>query len=309
MLFPYSSVWLPNPKAFFDLFEQARQIPAAAASQFFQKQKEKAVTQGASRRISLAHEAAFALLQWAQEGESYDFPTADSSGRGVGGGTELPGAGGNASGSDGEAEEEEDNVDNITSTVENEEAPEWARSVTAATDDSMLPEFDESSITPILKNVELRPYQRQALRWMMQRELPPSESSQEDLQKQLDLLVELTTTSSSSKMTTDIHRPQNVDVHCECGPVIVSKRAAACSLSIVGNLDDGAETATHPLWERRYLASYDRSRTMSFYVQPLFLTATAVAPEPPSPCRGGILADSMYVYLLFAVSFASFSNI
>ena len=246
MLFSHSSVWLPNPKAFFDLFEQARQIPAAAASQFFRKQKEKAVSQGASRRISLAHEAAFALLQWAQEGENYDFPTSDSSGSDVGGGTELTGAGGNASGSDGEADEEEGNVDNVTNIVENEEAPEWARSVTAATDDSMLPEFDESSITPILKNVELRPYQRQALRWMMQRELPPSESSQEDLQKQLDLLVELTTTSSSSKMTTDIHRPQNVDVHCECGPVIVSKRAAACSLSIVGNLDDGAETATHP---------------------------------------------------------------
>lgn len=278
---------MPNPKQFFDLFDKVRHIPSAAASQFFQKKKDHAFQNRAQKSVR-AHEAAFALLQWAQEGEKYIFPEAPPI-DGDANGEALNGVG---SSSDDE-DEDENNVDNIVATVENEETPEWARSIAAATDDAVLPEFDAAKITTLLKNVELRPYQRQALNWMMQRELPPSESSQEDIQKQLKLLVELSASSSCAATNIESLRPENIDVHCECGPVVVSPRAALSSRSILGDDHDDASIATHPLWQRRYLASYDRTQTMSFFVQPLFETGSAVPPQPPLPCRGGILADSM----------------
>jgi hypothetical protein len=292
------SVWLPDPIAFFDLFDKARNVPSSAASQFFQK-KQQTAPKSTSTKRTLVHEAAFALLQWAQDGETFSFET-EALDRAIPGTSPASGSGGSGSDED-DGEGDEDNIDSTTAggtAVGDEDAvPEWAQSVAAVTNDATLPEFDQASITPLLKDVELRPYQRQALHWMLQREQPPSQASQDDLNQQLELLAELAAVASKPLMTVDSLRPANKDIHCECGPVMVSPTAAAGARSILEeDLEPTADQVpTHPLWQRRYLASYDRTQTKCFYVQPLFGMATASPPLPPQPCRGGILADSMYV--------------
>jgi hypothetical protein len=263
------SIWLPDPMTFFAIFDEVRKSSSSSASMFFGKKaaSKKSKSQGLP-------EAAFCLLQWAQHGETFDFQSSSSNS------------------SDGD--DDNDDQDNMVVQADDEleassgqgledEVPEWAKSV--ATDDSSktLPEMD----APKSLKADLRPYQRQALYWMMQRE--EDSISSKDLKDQLKLLAELAPDKSSA---TSLSPPANKSIHCECGPVLVSKEATAKSPSVDGGNPESAQVS-HPLWERRYIASHEMTETSSFYVQPLFGAATSSPPPPPKACRGGILADSM----------------
>ena len=77
-------------------------------------------------------------------------------------------------------------------------------------------------------------------------------------------------------------------ITCDCSPVIVSEEAQNDARTII---DNQINPMNHPLWERRYLASYDMKTPYLFYVNELMNTATISPPEPPQPCSGGTLAD------------------
>ena len=233
---------------------------------FFGKKPSKLSNQTNRKSIAALPEAAFSLLQWAQNGESFDFEKNQIS----------------KSDDDGEGDMSmEDNLDQKGSVEEEEEkqVPDWAQSVVASCEDSSkaIPEMDG----PKSLKVELRPYQRQALHWMMICE----DESKRDLDEQVKLLSEL-----APNPTTALEPPSTKAIHCECGPVLVNPLVARNCPSVNG---DTTHQLTQPLWQRRYLASYDLQKAICFYVQPLFGVATDSPPQPPQPCRGGILADSM----------------
>jgi DNA repair protein RAD5 len=262
-LFPSNiSVYLPNPAAFFAIFDEVRASSSTAsstsASLFFAKK-----AAGKRPKLEALPEAAFSLLQWAQQGETFDFETQKAE----------------DSSNDSEEEMVVQAEEELDATNDNEDTvPEWAQSIAAATENrKSLPEMEG----PVTVKVDLRPYQRQALHWMVQCE---KEADTKDLEEQLKLLSELAADQSAF-----LEPPPDTRIHCECGPVLVSQDEAASCTAVNGD----TRTTSHPLWQRRYLASYDQKETKCFYVQPLFGVATAYPPQPPQPCRGGILADSM----------------
>ena len=129
----------------------------------------------------------------------------------------------------------------------------------------------------------LRPYQKQALYWMLQRE--SGDHDRNKLEKELTLLAELSRNASQQP----IMDPPKQDIVCEVGPVRVSQSMAQKSCTI-----DGVENpVNHPLWQRRFLASADKTRAISFYVNELLGTASSKPPNPPRHCTGGILGDCM----------------
>ena len=263
---------MPNPAAFFDIFEEVRTSSSStAASLFFGKNK--AAGKSSRPKLEALPSAAFSLLQWAQQGETFDFETTQKE--------EAEDISDSEEEMVMQPEEELDATNDDENSNNNNEdtVPEWAQSIAAATETrKSLPEMEG----PESVKVDLRPYQRQALHWMVQCE---QKADTKDLQEQLKLLSELAADQSSVLE----QPPPNTRIHCECGPVLVSQEEAASCTAVNGN----TRTATHPLWQRRYLASYDQKETKCFYVQPLFGVATAYPPQPPEPCRGGILADSM----------------
>ena len=154
----------------------------------------------------------------------------------------------------------------------------------------------------------LRPYQRQALWWMTQRE--EQRELEESSKQQLELLEELVqsnTNTLSTNNNNNNHKGTSAPIHCECGPVQVDiSQIPAPAVN-----DEGGQPPDmkHPLWERRFLTNAAHTEARSFYVQPLFGAAMASPPEPPRPCRGGILADSMGLVRLFlSVLFTSFDR-
>jgi DNA repair protein RAD5 len=256
----FDSVYLPDPNAFFAIFDEVRASSSStAASLFFGKK-----TAGKRLKLEALPAAAFSLLQWAQQGETFDFETQKAE----------------DTSSDSEEEMVVQPEDELDATNDDEgTVPEWAQSIAAATENrTSLPEMEG----PETLKADLRPYQRQALDWMVQCE---KEADTKDLQEQLKLLAELAAADQSAFL----EPPPNTRIHCECGPVLVSQDEAASCTAVDGD----TRTATHPLWQRRYLATYDQKGTKCFYVQPLFGMATSSPPQPPQPCRGGILADSM----------------
>jgi SNF2 family DNA or RNA helicase len=259
-------IYLPDPQAFFDVFKGLKSSASTAAATFFGKKN-------ANRKPKLAAlpEAAFNLLQWAQYGETFDFERRNHE------------ANDNTS-SDAEDENMiEQNEDELNGEGEKmgdaEKIPTWAKSVVDDTSGhgKALAECDG----PKGLNVQLRPYQRQALQWMTERE---AESDSQELTEQLELLAELSPNRAVAKSP-----PGDTRIHCECGPVVVADEVASTCTTVSGE----TKTASHPLWEKRYLASHDLSVAKCFYVQPLFGVGTSHPPRPPQPCRGGILADSM----------------
>uniref|UniRef100_A0A7S1BPX1 Uncharacterized protein n=1 Tax=Corethron hystrix TaxID=216773 RepID=A0A7S1BPX1_9STRA len=174
---------------------------------------------------------------------------------------------------------------------------EWAREMldaAATSNDLPAPEEEESDDKDpqglIQKNVVLRPYQRRALRWMVRREEErafEAKTSRElaELARQFYRdrygLEEDGVPPSSSRIRDG--------VKCDCGPVRVCERTAQESTTIDGKMDPG----DHPLWRRRFLLREDGEKVVSFYVNEVLQTASAHPPNPPRPCRGGILADAM----------------
>jgi SNF2 family DNA or RNA helicase len=134
---------------------------------------------------------------------------------------------------------------------------------------------------------QLRPYQKKALWWMMQRERV--EENEQAIRQQLQVLRDLV--SSNTKQSETLTSNSDISsIQCECGPVLVNLQE--CQAPPI--TDNGTcAHLSHPLWERRFLCSGDQKRALSFYIQPLFGLAVASPPIPPQTCRGGILADSM----------------
>jgi hypothetical protein len=171
-----------------------------------------------------------------------------------------------------DADIEED--DEVTSTTS-----EWARNLPEAEDPENWRE-----------GVSLRPYQRQALHWMLERE---GGTSREEWEKQLAMVAELGGTRAASAEPAS----QAGDVACDCGPVLVSDRARALSRTVAGEVNP----VRHPLWKQRFLATPDLQHTLCFFVNEVLQIATHRPPPPPTPCSGGILGE----YVSCAVKLAA----
>jgi SNF2 family DNA or RNA helicase len=229
----------------------------------------------AGGQTTILQQAAFGLLQWAQNGETFDFSSNE------------------------EKERYED--DTVTPLVVDDKEEE-DYTVEVADDEAAIE--NDGLVTPqaILQEMDappdfkatLRPYQRQALWWMTQRE---AQNELEDSTKQqlelLEELVQKSTGGASSRSVSSLstnHMSSSSPIHCECGPVQVD--TSQIPAPAVGDPESNPDMK-HPLWERRFLTNPSKSKALSFYVQPLFGAAMACPPEPPRACRGGILADSM----------------
>jgi SNF2 family DNA or RNA helicase len=269
----YPRIYISDPVAFFRIFESHEGSAESAASQFFASGKRNGRPGKQPSRLPLA-EAAFALLQWAQYGDDPKFEPPDSK---------------QAVEEDSDSASDELSVlnedDFEAGSNEEKEAEEWTRNVVDETStvakESDLPEADDPA--GFTNDVVLRPYQRQALYWMIQRE--SEDEDRKEIEKELTLLAEL----SRNKSHHPVMDPPKQDITCEVGPVRVSESMAQKSCTI-----DGVENpVTHPLWQRRFLASADKTRAISFYVNELLCTASSKPPNPPRQCAGGILADAM----------------
>ena len=282
---PWCSVWLPDPERFFAIFSKYDST-ASVTKLFFGKEQQHRKTK--NQTGNLLCEAAFGLLQWAQHGEPYEFgttvvdETAESS----------------------EDDEEQLLLDDTQETLVQGESEQ---------DQEQMIKFEDnsSSTTRCLQELDapegfkaqLRPYQRQALWWLTQRE--SHNELEESSQQQLELLQELTSATATNHRHQQQHTTTPGKIECDCGPVHIGDRVDAPAV-----VDNGTNPQlSHPLWHRRYLTNADRSRAKSFYVQPLFGMATSSPPPPPMPCRGGILADSMYVGVIFGLNWFGLSCI
>ena len=241
-------------------------------------------------------EAAFSFLQWAEYGALPEIP-------------EFSAAKGDDNANSNEPSESSDNDDAIMMdeedfTAEEEanktERPEWAKSVNDnenADTTALLPEMDDPK--GFDGSVTLRPYQRQALYWMMKRE--QQGESREELEKELKLLSELANNNSqkhpqspvaSWKGRSNCTEPK---ICCDCGPVKVTE----IGKNEAKTLDGETNPVNHPLWQVRYLGNRSQDCATLFYVNELLGIATCQPPAPPKQCSGGILADDMYVLLGF----------
>ena len=299
------SVWIIDLAGFFATFHDDKNASMHSYSkQFFAAiaAKAKANTTKGKPNES-CRDAAFSMLQWAQHGKLPSVPVEDAK-------------------HDGDENPVEDtdvvevDIDTETAAVrtsaEDEEAavPDWARDLHCSNDvdskrEAASKESEKEMDTPLgfRRGIQLRSYQKQALYWMTQREKKFG-SGRNDLIK---LLKELANESAHS--TTTGSKEDDVcivgsskQISCDCGPVVVdtnSMDAPSVSKIIAINASDNENLLVedqehdHPLWERRFLCSDDRTEALSFYVQPTFRNAAAEPPPPPLPCRGGILADSM----------------
>lgn len=269
------SVYLPNPTKFLAILDPASDTADAKISNklFFGK-----ATAQKTNGQTIYQQAAFGLLQWAHHGETFDFQTAN-----------------------GAKCESDDSGEDLL--LEDNEDYNPADDEEIAADNSLTKGIATRSVVELQEleapadfKVQLRPYQRQALWWMTQREA--HEELEESSRQQLELLeelVQLTSSTSSHDLTSS--SPSSTAIHCECGPVQVDTStmqapAVLDALQAEGALKSNPDLK-HPLWERRYLTDASKTKAISFYVQPLFGAATPSPPPPPRPCRGGILADSM----------------
>lgn len=306
LFFGSFSVWIRNPPEFFAIFDQSRSNSASYSKQFFGKAAAAAYDNNAKSKTKMTlTEAAFSLLEWAQHGQPLEEII------------ENFGNDNNSSSNSDSEEEPEVLVDETTNADQiEEEMPEWAQDVVSRKNMDL---DDDEMDTPKGLKVELRPYQRQALHWMTQREKQASDHWKHD---QLQLLNELAQMSTKSGKSSNDTSPPSVSapIFCDVGPVLVN--SSLVNAPTVGNLtaanfenpnSDNAEMVvekhdTHPLWERRYLCNSFQTKAISFFVQPFFRKATATAPPAPTPCRGGILADSMGLVRIHSLMGLSYSN-
>ena len=274
---------------------------------------------------TLTRNAAFDLLQWAQYGNVPVFEpppvikkseeletTVDVKTQSLGDSTNED---------DNNEEKNERNIDEIPndSLVEDNEqnVPVWANSVLLQDEDVnkstsqkkqlMQEEKDPQDLNN--KGVYLRPYQRQALFWMLHRENDANSKASKEFEEQLHLLSELASEAShgithegkkrgqqNSQCSYQTIKENGLDgVQCEVGPVIVSKEVSSKSVT----LDGIEDPICHPLWKKRFLwmkdelDNHEGNGIYSFFVNELLHTASKRTPNPPRECCGGILADSM----------------
>jgi hypothetical protein len=327
------SVWIVDPIQFFTIFDDdsngnsSSQGPSYS-KQFFAAVAAKESATNKSRRgrtntnaggptlgssLKSCRDAAFSMLQWAQHGKPP--PSVDNNAHGDNIAKSINEA------VESNSDNDEGDIDAETSAVhtsaDDEDAaiPQWAREVLCSDDGVHAKVVDEGKDddgkekemdTPFgfRKGIQLRPYQKQSLYWMTQREKKFGSGRNQLLQ----LLHEL---ASESSKTTNMGSTEDNEVcvlesrkkiSCDCGPVMVDtniiEAPPVANALTVNNADDShsignEQELDHPLWERRFLCNEQRTKALSFYVQPSFRNAAAEPPPPPLPCRGGILADSM----------------
>jgi len=280
--------YLKDPRAFFALFED--QSTSTKSSMYFSNQ----INQGNTNKMTLdpskmtTGEAAFAFLQWAEYGNLPEIPefSAAAVAKTTGDDSKI-----NTTSSSSSDDSEEDDVilqeedfaaEEISSDTQQ---PEWADSVNNAETDAskqQLPELDDP--TGLDSSVTLRPYQRQALYWMMRRE--QEGESREELEKELELLSELASNQAPRHISASAASASQQGVFCDCGPVLVSQ----VGKEMAKTLDGESNPVNHPLWKPRYLAQPGMSAAILFYVNELLGIATCQPPAPPRQCSGGILA-------------------
>ena len=273
-------VSIVDPHAFFSLFDEVN--TGSARNTYFgninAKKKNRKV-----HELDLG-ESAFNVLQWAHYGDVPDFTPAATDDDGKDEKTLME----RQSSSDVDESADDVVLDESEFEVEGKQDAWAARVVEAASKNPLadIPEVPD----PDGLAVTLRPYQRQALYWMWKRETDPS--NRLVVEAELKLLSELAGNKAPNR---SLHgsgidgNHQKADVSCECGPVLVSDAAAAKSTTIDGDINP----VTHPLWQRRFLASDNMRATVSFYVNELLGVASARSPNPPKQCVGGIEADAM----------------
>lgn len=287
------TVSVTAPRDFFALFEQDEK--STKSSQYFANRNNN--SNNDSKRASLSKmtviEAAFAFLQWAEYGKLPEMPEFSATAAKTSGDDD----GKNHIEDDDVLLKEEDFAAEEGSDVA--EQPEWAKSVNNAETDNKdnnkqpLPELDDPA--GFDDAVVLRPYQRQALYWMMKRE--QEGESRSELESELALLSELASNQSGGSgpgtswptATNSNESSSQTDIICDCGPVLVSEAGK----KVAKTLDGEANPLNHPLWKPRYMAEHGMGGAILFYVNELLGIATCHPPAPPKQCSGGILADDM----------------
>ena len=228
----------------------------------------------------IQQDAAFGLLQWAEYGDVLEFPT--------------PTKNHNKDDTLNETKPN-DSEDGLAELDEDEFEASEAVSPEGAKLDQSLTTTDWAMSLPVLPDpigfasgVTMRPYQKQALYWMVHRE---AGVSRDELEQELELLAELATEGRAVGESYRFLGKENkgAEIVCDCGPVLVSNQAKIKTRTLDGEMNP----VGHPLWKQRYLASPDLKETVCFYVNELLGIATHRPPKPPSPCSGGVLADSM----------------
>jgi len=286
-------IYVTRPRQFFaTMMTSEDNNLTSKAAQYFQL-KEEAARKGPSnktKKLMSAKEAAFHLLQWAEYGDVPEFPQPNQE-------EEKPAAdtadsAQNDDDDDNLQEMDEDDFEAASADTAQGLKLEGSVVVPEETAHANLDEMDDP--VGLAEHVTLRPYQKQALHFMMQRET--SGESRKEIDQQLQLLQELSAEqrkkqmgSCSSSSSMDCFVVQTKEIVCDIGPVVVTEAGQKKSTTLDGQVNP----VNHPLWKRRFLAEPDFSRSISFYVNELLGVATFRPPEPPKPCSGGILGDAM----------------
>jgi hypothetical protein len=261
-----------------------------------------ATTNRRGRNNNGCREAAFLLLQWAQHGKPEVQNDNNTNKQAV-----LGSGLSDDDDNDDDDDENEEDVDMTKSLVhksaidELAATPDWAQGVlsternkkTGITNDNDDDENTMDTPSGFKDGVQLRPYQKQALYWMTQREKKVG-SGRSELIQQLKELAGVTKPIGGDDDEVIVLDTQKT-ICCDCGPVQVdTNRVEAPSVAAFSNdISTSLAAHHHPLWEQRFVCNYQQTKALSFFVQPCFRNAAAAPPPPPAPARGGILADSM----------------
>ncbi len=260
------------------------------------------------------NEAAFLLFQWAQYGDipifddqteltNFKNNNATSTDRCATTKAKYPNDGVESEDCDQEDDENTDDDDKDLPEIDDEEIDKEDLESTEVGNNSNM-EIVSSSWTDALPDdipdplffqqhaISLRPYQKQALYFMMQRETVGM--TREQLDDQMQLLNELSQDAPDERNRLP-HAPFTTatgtasEMTCDCGPVRVTEDGRLKSRTLDGDMNPIA----HPLWQQRYLASKDMRQSITVFVSELFGIVTHVPPRTPQHCSGGILADAM----------------
>jgi hypothetical protein len=236
------TVFVTDPHAFFEVLRETAADEGATtnAAQFFQKKNEEAEKKKRGRKKpTTAAQAAFELLQWAEYGDVPDFRAAKK---------EEETSGDDDDDDDDGIELKEEDFETESAAESTAKGKELQQSVA---EESMkhwstqLPE--EEDPVGLADGISLRPYQKQALHFMLQRE--QTGASRDELEEQLALMAELSANASNnhkSGVAAVFPAGSQMDIVCDRGPVVVSEEGRKKAKTLDGEVNP----VSHPLWKR-----------------------------------------------------------